>query len=858
MDFRILGPLEVIGGSGPIPLGGPKQRAVLAHLLIRPNQIVPADTLIDQVWGEEPPPRARASLHSYVSHLRSALGDGRLEGVRPGYRLRIEPGEMDAQRVRALLDEARQAVSDDPGRARRACETALGEWRGPAFADLLDEDSLRAEIERLDELRLATTEELLDARLALGDHGEVATEIPALLERHPLRERLWGQLMLARYRAGRPAEALETFARARSMLADELGVDPSPELQDLHRRILRHDDQLAAPGPLFKVAATLDRRGLTRARTMITVVLVLCLVGAALGSVAVNRAHQAAREEALGRARALAVGSTRAARSNSAQALRLALRAEAVTRRAGLATPSFVIEALHRAIRACRVVARLPDLARPVLGGGLVAAVAADGSVAVIDPTAHEEVARLPTDATAVAFAPDGSVLATAEQDGTRLWRVEDGTLIGEIPDGLPVVAVAYDPTGGRLATADQAGGVRVLDVEDGRTVTSLTTNGTAIALDPGGTRIAVASDHEIRIWHVRPRPGPPTRIRGRFVGRDVTFSPDGRWIVGTGIDVVTVWDVRTGTEVRRLEGHVGIVEGVDASADGATFVTGGDDGTVRVWDRRGARELTLGDVGGAVEHVAIDPTGRWVAAAGRFGPTVVWDVSPTGSYEVLAVRAGTGWMYGVDYSPDGRRVVVGTDGGAAIVDLGTGGVTRLEGHEGPVFDSVFDPSGALVATAGWDGTVRLWTSSGAPIAVLTGHSAPVWGLAFHPDGERLVSVSEDGTLRVWDPGTRRELAELNGHGAPIWNVAISPDGDLAATVGDDDTARTWSLADRALRNVFEGHRNNVIEVAFDPAGELLGTASLDASARIWDVESGRLVRVLRGHAGPVSDIDFT
>ncbi|MGH2679738.1 MAG: BTAD domain-containing putative transcriptional regulator [Actinomycetota bacterium] len=248
MQFRVLGPLEVDTGGGPIPLGGPKQRAVLAHLLVRANQTVPADTLVDEIWGEEPPEQARNIIQTYVSHLRKALGRERIQSQAPGYRLRLDHSELDVTRFDDLMRDARKTLPVDPTIAVGTLDDALALWRGPALADLADQPSLLAEAARLDELRLEAQEVRIEGLLAGGTEGRAIGELEGLLARHPWRESLWGLLMLAYYRDGRQAEALRSYQRAREILADELGLDPSPELLRLHDRILQQDPGLDLRG----------------------------------------------------------------------------------------------------------------------------------------------------------------------------------------------------------------------------------------------------------------------------------------------------------------------------------------------------------------------------------------------------------------------------------------------------------------------------------------------------------------------------------------------------------------------------------------------------------------------------------
>jgi WD40 repeat protein/serine/threonine protein kinase len=261
MEFRILGPIEVTDGDGPRSLGGPKQRTVLAHLVLRANQNVTFDRLIAEVWGDEPPPAVRSTLRGYVSHLRKAVGPGLLEHTSGGYLLRAERSTIDAVRFEALVAEGRTVMSADPAAAARAFEQALGLWRGTALADLADQASLQPEIARLEELRLAALEDRITAELELGRHRELVPELETLVGAHPFRERLWLHLMTALYRSERQADALAAFHRARDLLAEELGIDPSPELRRLQERILRQDPSLNIAGEPLRGYRLLDQVG---------------------------------------------------------------------------------------------------------------------------------------------------------------------------------------------------------------------------------------------------------------------------------------------------------------------------------------------------------------------------------------------------------------------------------------------------------------------------------------------------------------------------------------------------------------------------------------------------------------------
>ena len=214
-------------------------------LLLHPDETVSPERLIDELWGESPPRTAANALHTYVSELRRVLGRGAIETQPDGYRIQLEPGRLDASRFRELLADARAAAgSGELSQAVDLYEEALALWRGPALAGVQFESFARNEVERLEELRLTAAIERIDCELELGRGEQLIGELEALVGRHPFRERLRGQLMLALYRAGRQADALDAYQQARRTLSDELGLEPGDELKQLERRILDHDPTL--------------------------------------------------------------------------------------------------------------------------------------------------------------------------------------------------------------------------------------------------------------------------------------------------------------------------------------------------------------------------------------------------------------------------------------------------------------------------------------------------------------------------------------------------------------------------------------------------------------------------------------
>jgi predicted ATPase/DNA-binding SARP family transcriptional activator len=251
-ELRVLGPLELVGEGGVVALSGQKHRSLLVALALAEGRACSADSLVEALWGETPPPSARKLLHVYVSQLRKVLPAGLAVVTRSaGYALDFAGASVDAERFEQLVEEARDALdAGNPALAASLAEQALGLWRGPAYADVAYEDFAQGEAERLEELRLVASETRLDAQLRLGRHDEVLGEILAVADGHPLRERVQELAMLALYRSGRQVDALERYASHRRRLDDELGLEPGQRLRELQRRILQQDVALhvtAAP-----------------------------------------------------------------------------------------------------------------------------------------------------------------------------------------------------------------------------------------------------------------------------------------------------------------------------------------------------------------------------------------------------------------------------------------------------------------------------------------------------------------------------------------------------------------------------------------------------------------------------------
>ena len=259
LELRVLGPFEASADGRRVDLGGPQLRGALARLLVDVGRTVSVRALVHELWGECPPLDASRTVRTYMSRLRTALRrastgarfDLLLVTCAPGYRLLADPDMFDAARFERLAATGRHALAaEHPQLAHQRFTEALSLWRGDAFVEFDDHPAISAEGTRLNQLRLMVIEDRIQAALATGRDTHVVGELETLVLAHPARERLWGQLMTALYRCGRQAEALAAFRTARAVLVREYGVEPSPRLVEIHRRILQHDIEPAAPWPI--------------------------------------------------------------------------------------------------------------------------------------------------------------------------------------------------------------------------------------------------------------------------------------------------------------------------------------------------------------------------------------------------------------------------------------------------------------------------------------------------------------------------------------------------------------------------------------------------------------------------------
>ncbi|HSC48726.1 MAG TPA: BTAD domain-containing putative transcriptional regulator [Gaiellaceae bacterium] len=574
LSFRLLGPLEVRGRDGcELPLGAGRQRALLAVLLLHANETVSTDRLIDELWGERPPPTAAKIVQNRVARLRRALGNGHLVTAGHAYRLETSPGSLDRDRFETLVTEGSDALAaGDPQRAADRLREALALWRGAALEEFAYEAFARDEIARLEELRLAATEERVEADLALGLHAELVAELEDLIRKHPLRERLQRQLMLALYRSGRQADALSAYRDARARLKDELGLEPGDELQRLERDILTHDPGIA-PAPH---GARRPRRGGRSGRRLALWTVAALLVAAAIVVLVVQLTGGASPPRVVADSVALVDPST------------------------------------------THVVGDVRVGSRPIAiasgAGSIWVANADDGTISRVDVRSREVVDTIGiggAPASDIAFGA-GSVWVVTGSDG-RLVRIDPrtDTPMEPIPLGgpsklAPHGAFAVAATRGAVWVGSASGRLLRVDPRTGH-IASLDVGQTPTAIAASGDEVWVAlADRETLRVDARTldKTGylaqPPSPISLAASGASLWVGGRSGELPGTGANAL--WRVDPASvDVARTTGLPGPPMGIDAGG-GAVWVACADGTVVRADPQSGAIRETI-----RVGHLPLD-----------------------------------------------------------------------------------------------------------------------------------------------------------------------------------------------------------------------------------------------------------
>ena len=496
-----------------------------------------------------------------------------------------------------------------------------------------------------------------------------------------------------------------------------------------------------------------------------------------------------------------------------------------------------------------------------------------EGSAWVWEVGSGRQVAKLvhQGSVTAVAFSPDGQLLATTSEDRTAgVWEVSSGRQLARLAHQSSVRAVAFSPDGQVLATASgsTSGGESsawVWEVNSGRQVAKLVHQGsvTAVAFSPDGQLLATASGDPLGgegtagVWEVSSGRQIAKLVHQGWV-YGVAFSPDG-WLLATASEDRTagVWEVSSGRQLGTLA-HQGSVMAVIFSPGGRLLATAsgdplGREGSAGVWEVNSGRQVARLVHQDSVNVVAFSPDGTLLATASSDRTAGVWEVS--GGRQVARLVHQDS-VNAVAFSRDGRLLATASSDRTAGVWEVSGGrqVARLV-HQSNVSAVAFSPDGRLLATASWDRTAWAWeVSSGRQVARLA-HQGSVWAVVFSPDGRLLATASEDKTAGVWEVSSGRQVARLSHRGS-VEVVTFSPDGGLLAIASGDRTAGVWEVSSGRRVTTF-AHQDSVTAVAFSPDGQLLATASSDNSAGVWEVLGGRQI-VSLGHDEGVNDVAFS
>jgi YVTN family beta-propeller protein len=579
MRFGILGPIELHIDGSQVPLGGLKQRALLAFLLLHANEAASRDRLIDALWGESPPPSASDALDTYVYRLRKLIGHGRLTRHGGGYLLSVEAGELDADRFELLVSSAGEAAAaGDPRRAARILTDALALWRGPALADVAYQPFAGDPARHLEEQRLGALESRIEAKLDCGGGAALVPELEQLVADHPLRERLVAALMLALYRAGRQADALAAFQAARGRLVEELGLEPQPHVRQLQQQILQHDPALAAPGLTVH-----PRRPAARATRLAAVAALLFGVVLAAGFLVSSGAAHPAQAMLAGANGLVAVD---AASGRLVTATPLTGTPEAVGSGAGSVWTAETSGAVTRIDPSSGAVVDQilvdDDPGSVVAGGGAIWAASTVGAtVTRIDPV---------TEGVTQTISLPGSGLGAIGFGLGRLW----------VADAVADELFEIDPTSGALERT------LPLDAQPG-----------AIAI--GGRAVWVAGYDDATVERIDPATG---RVTGRIHVGDgpaaLVFAAGSLWVANSLDSTVSRIDPAALTVSAPIP--VGSGPAALATGAGSVWVANQYSGTVSRIDPRRDRVAASVHVGGAPTSLAMSGGRLWAGVAADSG----------------------------------------------------------------------------------------------------------------------------------------------------------------------------------------------------------------------------------------------
>jgi WD40 repeat protein/serine/threonine protein kinase len=471
-----------------------------------------------------------------------------------------------------------------------------------------------------------------------------------------------------------------------------------------------------------------------------------------------------------------------------------------------------------------------------------------------------------------VTYDQEGTRIATASVDGTaKIWDAKSGELLLTLDGQAGLVSrVAFSPDGLFLATGHENGTAKIWDSGSGKELLSFEGHTTLvlwICFSPDGKRLATASvDGMVKIWDVTSGDELFTLAGHRSAVMGLVFTGDGNYLISGSFDGTTkVWDLTPTKELFTLDLHQDRVYSIDFNSDGTRFASGSFDGTAIIWDvTTGQEEIILGRRGDSdrIRAVAFSPDGMRLATSSADGTTTIWDTTSGQELLVLSGHAPgqTGetrfnGVIGVSFSPDGKLLATASDDLTAKIWDATSGevIFTLRGHghaptSVPPFDGViqvsFSPDGKQLATAGGDGTVKIWNVT-LGVEVLTWEAHPgsvVIDLAFSPDGKRLITGSFDGTSKLWDSETGQALLTLSGHTSGVYGVAFTPDGEHLVTGSEDGTARIWDAETGQPLLMLTGNTHGILDIDISPDGRYLVTSSQDGSIRFYVLPIDELI----------------
>jgi YVTN family beta-propeller protein len=756
IEFHLLGSLEAVGDDGKIGLGAPRQKALLAVLLIHRGRMVSADAIIDALWGEHPPATALKIVQGYVSNLRRALGGAALRTEGHGYRLCAEDESTDSDRFERLVTDGRLALEAGDARlARTTLRAALDLWRGPALAEFAEEPFARAEAGRLEQLRLAALEQRIDADLALGDHLRVTGELQLLLRAHPLHEAFAAQLMLAMYRAGRQADALECYRAVRARLVDELGLEPGPALRERERAILVHDPALEPTRAITRDTAAM--RPSPRRRPAIALALLLFVAAIAAG-------------------------------------LTLAARGLGTHRPGALRKVANSIVAVDP--RGNRVAAVVAVGARPGAvdagAGSLWVANRDDQTISQVDPE------RLTTIRTISLGEPPNSIVTA----GGRVWVAGSGP-------AAPFVAVdAIDPhfdaidsriripsvvagSTGSLATrgssvwvAAESGELTRIDARTGRVERRIDPDSgpTAIALGAGGT-VWMTDFEADNVAEIDPT-GTITTISVGHEPTAIAVGDGGVWVADSGDNAVVRIDPTTQAVTNTIDvGHA--PQGI-ALGDGSVWVANSGDGTVSRIDPTSDRTLARIRVGGSPQDVTVDRRRVWVTVDAPPAPNRAPD-APGGTVRLVAGSDVTSMDPALAY--DGISY--------ALLDASCAKLLTYPDRNGPAGSQLIPDVAQSLPVATDGGRTYTFTIRGG-FRFSPPSGAPVTAETFKATIDRLLNPRTHSSsasdyldivgARAFHAGRAKRLAGVLARGNRLIIHLVAPAPDLPARMAEPPT----------------------------------------------------------------------